>query len=171
MQQIITKKKYKSTGALFGDEKAQVYGEELEKIAAENGGVLTPDSVVKAAENEDSPLHDHFDWNDSSAAEKFRLAQARQMINHIEITVTIDGDEIAEQRAFMNVMQPSKNGKSGSNVYVTVEKAMTSKEYRKQILATAMREAKYWEEKYKEYNELSEVFSAIDITAEDILDE
>lgn len=49
-------------------------------IALEEKGVLRPDAVVEDARDPASPLHSHFQWDDSKAAHAFRLEQARRLI-------------------------------------------------------------------------------------------
>lgn len=56
-------------------------------LAEERQGQLTPDDVIAAAESPDSPLHSAFDWRDSSAAYKYRLQQARQLIRRVTIQI------------------------------------------------------------------------------------
>ena len=51
--------------------------EAINAIAARNGGRVTPEEVIDAARRTDSPLHDYFDWDDTSAAHKYRIEQAR----------------------------------------------------------------------------------------------
>ncbi|HAZ61006.1 MAG TPA: hypothetical protein DCY89_05470 [Gammaproteobacteria bacterium] len=55
---------------------------ELSRIA-DATGALTPALVVEAATDPESPLHDAFDWDDSAAAHKYRLVQARSMIRSV----------------------------------------------------------------------------------------
>lgn len=43
-------------------------------------GRLSPEIVVKAAENPESPLHQYFEWDDAKAARIHRLEQARRLI-------------------------------------------------------------------------------------------
>lgn len=62
----------------------------LERIRQRNGGVLTPDGVVKDARDPKSPLHEHFTWDDSLAAHQYRLDQARTLIRIIHYEVTIE---------------------------------------------------------------------------------
>lgn len=50
-------------------------------------GVITPDDVLADAENPESPLHDQFDWDDSSAARKYRKAQARTLLNSVQLVL------------------------------------------------------------------------------------
>lgn len=51
-------------------------------------GVITPDDVLADAVNPESPLHDQFDWDDSSAARKYRLDQARTLIRSVRLVLT-----------------------------------------------------------------------------------
>lgn len=53
---------------------------ELEQVRASGGGMLRPESVVEFARDESTELHKCFEWDDTEAAIKFRLEQARQII-------------------------------------------------------------------------------------------
>lgn len=46
---------------------------------------LTPELVLDEASSESHPLHGYFDWDDSTAAYKFRLNQASHLIRSIRI--------------------------------------------------------------------------------------
>lgn len=48
-------------------------------------GQITPTDVVDAARDPASPLHGHFEWDDSAAAEEWRLAQARTLIASVRV--------------------------------------------------------------------------------------
>lgn len=63
-------------------------------------GQLTPANVVEAARAEDHPLHHRFEWDDSAAAEKYRLSQARQLIRVVRETYTDRGGRPADVRTF-----------------------------------------------------------------------
>jgi len=71
---------------------AQVAGEELDRIKGHNSGDLTPDMVIKAAEDTKSPLHGVFEWDDSKAAHQHRLTVAGQLIRSIVVTITPASD-------------------------------------------------------------------------------
>lgn len=155
-------------GAQFEYEKAQIYGQELERIRKENGGVLTPQLVLNEAKDKNNLLHDYFEWDNTVAADKFRINLARHLINHIEIVIVSNGTE-KQQRAYLNVTKANENNdEEVQRVYVTIEKALSEPELRKQVLANALREAEFWKEKYHDYKELSEVFLAIDKTKKKI---
>lgn len=66
----------------------------MDEIAArlremEKDGRLTPAEVLEEARNPDSPLHDQFNWNDTEAAEKYRLGQASRLIVRLRVNVTV----------------------------------------------------------------------------------
>jgi hypothetical protein len=59
--------------------KTQVIEESLAQIV-KRAGALTAAAVIAAATDEEHPLHEYFEWDDTEAASKWRLAQATAMI-------------------------------------------------------------------------------------------
>jgi hypothetical protein len=72
--------------------------EELEAIAA--GGVLHPADVVEAARNPNSAMHNQFEWDDSEAAEAYRLQQARALIRRVKVNVVRSDQEVVHIPSF-----------------------------------------------------------------------
>lgn len=70
------------------DELPELLIGELEVIR-ERDGLITPPAVVESARPDSSPLHHHFEWDDTEAAHSFRLSQARGLIRRFEVEVTI----------------------------------------------------------------------------------
>lgn len=64
---------------------------EIERINAEHGD-LTADILLNEARSDSSIFHKYFNWNDAEAAEKYRLQQARFLLNNIHVNVISDGD-------------------------------------------------------------------------------
>lgn len=62
--------------------------EELNKLA--KNGRLTPRDVIDYARPDDSPLHEYFEWDDSIAADQYRLYQARKLIARVEVNYTTE---------------------------------------------------------------------------------
>lgn len=73
--------------------KDQSISQELARIERANNRLLTPDAVVSAARSENSALHDHFTWDDSEAAHKWRLNEARDLISRYRVIETIETEE------------------------------------------------------------------------------
>jgi len=69
------------------NERKQAMAAELNRLAKQNGGKITPRMVVDAARDDNSPLHDYFEWNDSEAAEKYREMQARTLLRSVPLKV------------------------------------------------------------------------------------
>ena len=122
------KKYHARTGAPFKKGLAQKYGERLTYISLKTNGKITPMDVVEDGKHKSSPFYNYFEWDDTKAAEEHRLQQARNLINHIVEVVIIEGRP-SKQKSFFSV----KNGK-GRTVYVTIKKAVTTKNYRVQLL-------------------------------------
>lgn len=80
----------------------------LTKLARKNGGLLKVDDVLDEAKDESSPLHTHFEWDDSVAAEAHRRAQARALIQRCKITLV--ESEPVQIRAFVSLPTDRENG-------------------------------------------------------------
>ena len=80
----------------------------LTKLARKNGGMLLVDDVLTEAKDESSPLHKHFEWDDSAAAEAHRRYQARVLIQKCHITVV----DVAPTtvRAFVSLQSDRETG-------------------------------------------------------------
>lgn len=122
------KEYFARNGAPFKKGQAQKYGERLEYLSSTNKGKVTPEIVIQDAKTKKSIFHDYFEWDETQAAKQYRLQQARNLINHVIEVVVIEGKE-SKQRSFFSV----KNG-NDETVYVTVKKAITTPNYRVQLL-------------------------------------
>lgn len=120
-------------------------------------GKLTPHAVVEAARSPRHPLHDKFEWDDTKAAEAHRLWQARVLISEVEVIIEVEGEQMRRNK-YVNV-EFENNGKGRG--YITIEKALSTEEYRQQVLETALAELEYFRTKYEQYKELSLIFQSI----------
>lgn len=83
---------------------------ELERIRKERG--LTATAVIEESRPETAPLHNEFEWNDETAANKFRLDQARHLIR--DVLVVRAGEKPVPM--FVHV---KNDGNSGNYIPVT----------------------------------------------------
>lgn len=138
---------------------AQIAGEELEKIETENGN-LTAELVLENSRDENAVLHPCFEWNDSIAAENYRLVQAGNIIRNITVKVTTTADDNQPKeiciRSFVNVSE-EKQGK-----YIAIQTALSQEKYRERVLKNALNELRMFRNKYSVYTELTNVCKAID---------
>ena len=159
-------RKYKARkGAWFSDDKAQVYGERIHQLIKEKGSVNSRD-ILDEASNQDSPLHDAFEWNDDKAATKYRLHQAALLTNHIEVEVITKEEKPQEVRAFINL----KGGEKGRQYMATVE-VINDHDLHQQFLKQALEDANRWMDKYYQLKELTDIFELIKQTEVRILQE
>ncbi len=61
------------------------YDRLIKKLKSE--GKLTASGVLAEAEDENSPLHELFEWDDAKAVREYRLIQARKVIKMVNIYI------------------------------------------------------------------------------------
>lgn len=136
---------------------AQTAGEELDRIYGETGKI-EPKDVVDRSREETAPLHPCFEWNDATAAEKYRENQAASLIRNIAVITEPATDQEAPQivRAFVNVQ----------NAYQPMRVVQEDPDKMSELLSTALRELRCFQAKYKTLETLRPVFDVIEkITA------
>lgn len=138
-----------------------IYKKELEKLEKKYNGMLAPQDILREASTDRSPLHDWFDWQDEIAGEKWRLHQARLLLNSIRVKVMFEGGN-RSYRKYLNVKVKQNGG--FKRFYVQTNKIMKNPDLKEQILARAISEANYWKRTYDEYQELENIFQSIDKT-------
>ena len=135
---------------------AQKAGEFFEELEAANG-YLSEKMVLEASRPEDALLHKCFDWDDSSAAEKYRLSQAHIMLANI-VKVAVKDEQQTATRAFVNV-NPDVTKKGW---YRSIQIALEDENDREVVLAAAKREMSAFIAKYKNLKELSNVIKVME---------
>lgn len=130
--------------------------EELRKLADKHDGVLQPEVVVRAAARETSPLHKCFEWDDSKAAEAFRLEQARCIIR-ASVEILSNGKDEIPTRVFVS-LTPDR----GQEGYRITSQVCSDAELYAQMLADAKEEMNCFRRKYARISELSGVFAAME---------
>lgn len=131
----------------------EVYAE-IDRIAKTYG--LTAKHVEAAARDPKNPLHPFFEWDTTVAAYRYRLDQARELIASIvEREEGVLGGK--PFRAYVNL----RSGFTSDPTYHPIRFVMSRKAMRERLLAVALSEAESWMRRYKQFKELSVVFSAI----------
>lgn len=128
---------------------------ELADITKRGGGILNPESVVEFARDATTALHSMFDWDDSEAAEKWRVHQAR---NLIRVQVTYEPRADQEMQVYVSLPQ-DRDSEGGYRRMVDV---LSSEDRRKQLLGMALAELESFKKKYHQLTELAGVFKALD---------
>ena len=142
---------------------AQVAGEYLEELGKEEGG-LTARLLLEKSRPEGALLHDTFEWDDTEAAERYRLGQARYFISNV-VTVELKGKTIEPTRAFVSVTETAH---AEVGLYKPIHIALSDSPSRQIVLGNAIREMESFKEKYQNLAELANVISAINEALEEI---
>ena len=140
----------------------------LQKLAQEHGQ-LTPEIVIDYASPQNSPLHKFFQWDDSKAAELYRLEQARGLIRRIKVEYVTEETKTVTVRAYHCITPEiptiDEDGEEQTNrgVYVPLETAMS--DYRSQLMAQCKRDMDGFKRKYAALKEVASVIDAMDAVA------
>ena len=144
-------KKYVSNSPRFTDKDAEIIGKTLEKHFPDRE--CKPSDLVRLAKNKKSPLHTYFDWDDASAANKWRHSQAVRMIQAVAI-VDGNGDKL---RKWHSVTIKKGSGLS----FVDNTKVQESEDLISQVVNNAWQALKGWQRRYGQYKEFFGVNEAI----------
>lgn len=155
---VAKKAKYKfrwKPGARFS---VRVEGvlEELERIK-ERDGDLKPQAVVDSARSPESPLHKLFDQDDSTAANSWRVHQARQIINDVEYEIVQGpGKPLTYMPYYVSVVSEAGRG------YLPTPEVMSQEELREQAISDALNVLMGWQKRHASFVEFQPIFDAID---------
>lgn len=133
-----------------------IFNADPQKVAEEIlsiGDEVTPAQIVEMARNEETELHKCFDWDDHSAAEKWRKQQARQILCYL----VIKEDNPKPDTVPVRVFQKNDTGcyKQSAIIFRQPD------EYQK-LLQAAYAELLAFKKKYARLQELSEILALID---------
>lgn len=117
------------------------------------GENVKPVDIVEAASDENSELHKCFEWDDSEAARKYRLQQARNLVMNLVIVES----EHKEEPQQIRVMYTSNKGG-----YKQTKLIVQQKDEYEALLERAKAELKAFKKKYSMLIELNEIFELID---------
>ena len=133
---------------------AQEAGAEIERIGKQ-AGKITPETVLEQSRGADAVLHKCFDWDDASAAEKYRRDQAQDILANL-VTVAVHGTQTdTPVRVFVNIQ----------NEYRSIEEVSINNDYTNEMLKAALKELVCFKQKYATLKALSGVFAQIDSLA------
>lgn len=138
--------------------------DELKNLAEQSGGLLKPQTVVEAAVPEDSPLHKMFEWDDSAAAERYRLVQARALIT-ISVEYLPVGRKVKPQKVFVSLSSDRTHEGGG---YRTLVSVLSDKDKRQELIQDALKDMSHFEERYKSLKEVQAVIETMHETKKQI---
>lgn len=129
-----------------------IYKADAQKVADEIGNDrISPAEVLEKARDVNSELHKCFEWNDSIAAEKYRLQQARGILINLVYKEKESNEEPV--RTFQITSQ--------RNVYQPTVSFLVQEDEYQNLLKRAKSELESFKKRYHTLSELQEVFEAI----------
>lgn len=138
------------SGGRIPRDKVQIYGETLYGLS-EEVELLTPEYILKNAKRKASPLHDFFTWDDTKAAERYRLYEAGCLMRWIEVDVQYEAAaDNVKTKAFMYVDVVRDDGQKTKG-FATIEEISANDEYLDYIIEAAHRELITWRNNHKKY--------------------
>lgn len=127
---------------------ANVAGMMCEKLEKTVG--LTPETLLEANRDKNAPLHNEFEWDDSIAAEKYRVNQAGHIIRSLCITLGEEENKNAEPiRAFFK-LETAESYESTAIIVKSISKY-------DELLAQSRKELEAYLKKYSQIAELEPV--------------
>lgn len=147
--------KRKATAATIG------FKDKYEEMASlEKNGLLKPEAVVRFAADPETHLHKHFTWDDTKAANQYRLDQARAQIRMY--VMVVEGPKGPVQiRAYHSL--PSDRMAGGG--YRPTRSILEDKELVAELVASAIKELALVREKYEAVSALAPVWAAAEAVA------
>lgn len=128
---------------------AQKVADELAAL----GEVVNPQDIVNAARDEASELHKCFTWDDTTAAEKWRIQEARQIVCHL-VFVPAETPKKEPIRIYYH-----SDVSGGYKQLATIVR--NDDEYR-QMLKRALGELKSFQRKYRALSDKKELIALIE---------
>lgn len=131
----------------------QKAGEHIEELEKEHGEI-TPKILLDDSRPKDAVLHPCYEWDDATAAEKYRLYQSKQIIGNL-VTVRVDQQPLEPVRAFVSIKERNESAS-----YVTTAKALSDEKTKAQVISNAMQELRMFEAKYRGLIDVAEIMRA-----------
>jgi hypothetical protein len=139
-----------------GQAAAQAAGELIVRLARRHT-LATPEIIVAAAKPASSPIHAHFTWNNSAAAQKCRLLEASKLLRSI-VTIEIIAGRPMEFRA---VVTGQVQGTDEAAGYMELETALSDPAMRPLVMARAEAEMDTFIAKYSRFRRFDAVIAAM----------
>ena len=130
-----------------------LYKADAQKVADEIGeGSVTPEEVLEKAKDKNSELHKCFEWDDSIAAQKYRLQQARAIIVNLVYAPRTEDEHPV--RCFQITTE--------KHTYRPTTQVLVQEDEYKALLKRAKAELEAFKRKYHTLTELEAIFEAME---------
>lgn len=143
-------------------------------LSEKHGGKISPEIVLADAKRKSSPLHGFFCWDNTRAAEQYRLIQASCLIRRVKVTFHETETKSVRVRAFVSVVDQDAVEEAGDDIdgdginavlpriYIPVQTACAVDSYREQMIRNCQRDVEAFRRKYVALSEAKRIISAMD---------
>ncbi len=132
----------------------------IEKLKAKNGGIATAESIVTAAAGVRHPLHKHFNWDDTEAANEYRKEQARLLLRSI-VVVYREAPKVPTRAYQVIIMESDEPEEKPRQVYRSTDDILADPAARAELLARAFQELISFQRKFRCLQELAPIFRTL----------
>lgn len=140
---------------------------EIREVYDASAGEDFARGVLARARNESSALHSHFEWDDSAAAEGYRLQQAEQLIRRVRVVVLREDDKPAIRvRAYVSGKRLSEAGMdlgadAGLRRYLAIESVAGQSDSEATLLAAIQHDLNMLRSKYRHVSDFSALLQGL----------
>lgn len=120
----------------------------------------TKEQIVEKARDVNSEMHDLFEWNDTVAAEKYRLTQASALVRNLRVRY-IGLNEDKPQEEMKSIMCRALYSLPGTTGYTHINVIMNDEVKYQTLLEQARNELERFKAKYAMLTELKPIFDLI----------
>lgn len=135
----------------------------LLRIAANHGGLLSPLDILNEAKKKASPLNGYFNWDDTKAANLYRLDQARAIISSVRIEIIRENSKTKEvQVTSVRAFESRQSMRSSAHSYEAIQNIYASTEATKELVQQVLRQLQTLRTRYQNLTDLESVWEAVD---------
>lgn len=136
---------------LYRGANAQMVADEIMSI----GESATPEQIVEKARDETAELHKCFEWDDTKAAQRWRLHEARVLTSNL---IVKESDVTTEEPRTPIRFLVKTDSSSG---YKPIERVHRNVDEYQMLLNQAYSELRAFQRKYSRLSELDDIFALI----------
>jgi hypothetical protein len=131
------------------------------KVIRAQYGAVTPRNIVDDARDPKSPLHRFFEWDNTAAAEAYRLSQAGDLMRRVQVYVTHEGVK-QPARVYVSIVR------NDIRQYEETTKAMTNPVSRQALLDQMKRDVESVIRRYKLFTYFSKSIKLLEKAIEEL---
>lgn len=123
---------------------------------------VRPHDVVKDAESASSPYHKFFEWDDKKAGPKFRLQQARALLQHLKVIYTDEEGNEVSVRKYVRVRLSTPAEHELRSGYTPRVKVLKTSYLREQVVEMAKTMLESFKRRFRMFTEIEATYPHID---------